>query len=205
MRAVGDSEPSPVPLSRTGSSSGIVRRLWDNVTKDDRSRSPIQYSNSAPTSNSSAHDPISGRASQHTHLVTKGQTANSGATEIFHRVEPDPEEVIAEVQSGLDTVDYVSLIRPLKEFNSSANTIMVPPYAKVALSIFTCASKMIFDQAEDIAVSSLLAKVSDIYCFMLKDDALARIPSMPTLYGKIARQTLECADFIVHYSEAKSV
>ncbi|OAX33785.1 WD40 repeat-like protein [Rhizopogon vinicolor AM-OR11-026] len=64
---------------------------------------------------------------------------------------------------------------------------------------------MIFDQAEDIAVSSLLAKVSDIYCFMLKDDALARIPSMPTLYGKIARQTLECADFIVHYSEAKSV
>ncbi|OAX33784.1 hypothetical protein K503DRAFT_492496 [Rhizopogon vinicolor AM-OR11-026] len=64
MRAVGDSEPSPVPLSRTGSSSGIVRRLWDNVTKDDRSRSPIQYSNSAPTSNSSAHDPISGRASQ---------------------------------------------------------------------------------------------------------------------------------------------
>jgi len=194
MRAVGDSEPSPVPLSRTGSSSGIVRRLWDNVTKDDRSRSPIQYSNSAPTSNSSAHDPISGRASQHTHLVTKGQTANSGAT-----------EVIAEVQSGLDTVDYVSLIRPLKEFNSSANTIMVPPYAKVALSIFTCASKMIFDQAEDIAVSSLLAKVSDIYCFMLKDDALTRIPSMPTLYGKIARQTLECADFIVHYSEAKSV
>ncbi|OJA16893.1 hypothetical protein AZE42_12246 [Rhizopogon vesiculosus] len=203
MRATGDSEPSSVPLSRTGRSNEIIGRLWDKVTKDLPSRGARQYSNSSPTS-SSTHSPIFSRPRQHTPPATEGQTTNSGAA----KVEPDPEEEIANVQSGLDAVDWVSSIRaPLKEFNSSANTIIdVPPYAKVALSIFTCASKMILDQADwDIAISNLLAKVSDIYCFMTKDDALARIPSMQTLYGKIARQMLECADFIVHYSEVKSV
>jgi hypothetical protein len=64
---------------------------------------------------------------------------------------------------------------------------------------------MILDQADrDIAVSDLLKKVSDVYAFITEDETLTEIPSMQALYGKIARQTLECADFIVHYSETKS-
>ena len=64
---------------------------------------------------------------------------------------------------------------------------------------------MILDQAErDDAVRALLQRLSEVYTFMNDDKRLAEIPSMQTLYGKIARQTLECADFIVHYSETTS-
>ncbi|KAG1722648.1 uncharacterized protein EDB91DRAFT_1082712, partial [Suillus paluster] len=64
---------------------------------------------------------------------------------------------------------------------------------------------MIIAQADrDAAVSSLLQKMSEIYAFMTQDEALAKIESMIAIYGKIARQTLECADFITHYSETKS-
>jgi len=37
------------------------------------------------------------------------------------------------------------------------------------------------------------------------DGRLAGIVTMQEPYGKVARQTLECADFVVHYSEAKRV
>jgi len=64
---------------------------------------------------------------------------------------------------------------------------------------------MILDQEDrDNAVRSLLEKVSDVYKFMNEDGRLIEIPTMQELYGKMARQTLECADFIVHYSETKS-
>ncbi|OJA17233.1 hypothetical protein AZE42_00168 [Rhizopogon vesiculosus] len=81
----------------------------------------------------------------------------------------------------------------MKVFNSIATQIAeVHPHAKVALSVFTCASKMILDQADrDIAVSDLLKKVSDVYAFITEDETLTEIPSMQALYGKIARQTLE--------------
>jgi len=64
---------------------------------------------------------------------------------------------------------------------------------------------MILSQAErDDAVSALLERLSEVYTLMNDDTRLAEIPSMQALYGKIARQTLECADFIIHYSETKS-
>ena len=63
---------------------------------------------------------------------------------------------------------------------------------------------MILDQEDrDNAVRGLLEKVSDVYKFM-NEDGRVEIPTMEELYGKVARQTLECADFIVHYSEMKS-
>jgi len=65
---------------------------------------------------------------------------------------------------------------------------------------------MILDQADrDNAVSDLLTKVSKVYSFVTEEEELAKIESMIVVYGKIAQQTLECADFIVHYSETKSV
>jgi len=64
---------------------------------------------------------------------------------------------------------------------------------------------MILSQAKrDDAVRALLERLSEVYIFMNEDKRLAEIASMQTLYGKIAQQTLECADFIVHYSETKN-
>ncbi|KIK33561.1 hypothetical protein CY34DRAFT_35281, partial [Suillus luteus UH-Slu-Lm8-n1] len=107
-----------------------------------------------------------------------------------------------------DTVDtFSTLLTPLKAFNTIVNEIAnVHPYAKVALSIFTCASKMILDQADrDDAVSRLLSKISEVFTFITEEKELMKIQSMLATYGKIAQQTLECADFIRHYAETKSV
>jgi hypothetical protein len=64
---------------------------------------------------------------------------------------------------------------------------------------------MILDQVDrDDAVRDLLKKLSEVYTFMNEEKRLAEIPTMQTLCGKLARQTLECTDFIIHYSETKS-
>jgi len=66
---------------------------------------------------------------------------------------------------------------------------------------------MILDQA-DFPVNNilvdLLKKVSEVLVFMMGTGRVAEISSMPTLYGRLARQTLECADFIAHYSEIEN-
>lgn len=51
------------------------------------------------------------------------------------------------------------------------------------------------------ALGSLLEKVSEVYALLTEKQGLAKRPFMPEMYGKTARQILECADFIVHYSE----
>jgi hypothetical protein len=64
---------------------------------------------------------------------------------------------------------------------------------------------MILDQTEiDYALSLLLTKVSEVYVFIMEAQELAKDLPMLGIYGKIARQILECADFIAHYSETKS-
>jgi hypothetical protein len=65
---------------------------------------------------------------------------------------------------------------------------------------------VILNQAErDVAVVDLLSKVSEVYALMTKIEEFGEIASMVAICGQIARQTLECADFIAHYSETKSV
>ncbi|KIK33501.1 hypothetical protein CY34DRAFT_701190, partial [Suillus luteus UH-Slu-Lm8-n1] len=111
------------------------------------------------------------------------------------------------LQSVPDAIHMFSrILGPLKVFNTVANGLAdAHPYAKVALSIFTCASNMLLDQANiDGAVRGILTKVSDVYAFIMEEEELAKIESKLAIYGKIAKQTLECADFIVHYSETKS-
>jgi hypothetical protein len=69
-----------------------------------------------------------------------------------------------------------------------------------------CTCQMIFDQADqDNTIRELLEKLSEVYDFMTEDERLAEIPSMQTVYGKMTRQALECAHFIAHYPERKSV
>ncbi|OAX39070.1 WD40 repeat-like protein [Rhizopogon vinicolor AM-OR11-026] len=110
------------------------------------------------------------------------------------------------VQSNFDTFSP-SILELLQAFNSVAKWIAdIHPYAKAAMDILTLASKMILDQADrDDAVSDLLTKVSEVYIFMTEKDSLAAIQSMQALYEEIAEQTLKCVEFIVEYSERKSV
>jgi len=49
-------------------------------------------------------------------------------------------------------------------------------------------------QNRDNAVQDTLKKLSEVYAFMNEDGRLAEIPAMEKLYGKVARQTLECAE-----------
>ncbi|KAG2150743.1 uncharacterized protein EDB93DRAFT_333713 [Suillus bovinus] len=82
------------------------------------------------------------------------------------------------LQSLTDTIDtFAPMLVPLKVFNFIATRLAdVHPYAKVALSIFTFASKMILDQANrDDAVSRLLSKISDVYALLTAHEGTARI------------------------------
>ena len=64
--------------------------------------------------------------------------------------------------------------------------------------------QMILRQEDrDEAVRGLLMKLSEVYNFM-NEDRLAEIEKMQVVCGKLARQTQECADFIVHYADRKS-
>lgn len=62
---------------------------------------------------------------------------------------------------------------------------------------------MIIHQA-DRAVIDLFKKVWKVYNFMNKVGRLAEIPSMQALHGKIAQQTLGCADFI-YYTKMRNL
>lgn len=67
---------------------------------------------------------------------------------------------------------------------------------------------MILDQADfrvNTILVELLKAISGVFVFMMENKRLAKISSMPAFYGRLARQTLECADFIVHYSEIEDI
>ncbi|KAG2352652.1 hypothetical protein BDR07DRAFT_1615578 [Suillus spraguei] len=104
------------------------------------------------------------------------------------------------VQPDLGTTEAI------KSFDSVMRGLAdVHPYAKVALSTFLSASKVILAQTNrDEAVASLLYKLEQVYNFITQDDMLRQLSSMDDIIGQIAQQTLECANFIAHYSETKS-
>lgn len=111
------------------------------------------------------------------------------------------------VQTVLNEIDiWTAILRPLKTFNSVAGRIgEIHPYLKGAVTILTGASQIIIDQADrDAAVYSLLEKISEVYALMTEEKELQNISSMLPIYLKIAQQTQECANFIVHYSETKN-
>ncbi|KAG2150710.1 uncharacterized protein EDB93DRAFT_1103411 [Suillus bovinus] len=198
--------PSSLPASRHGSterSSGFVSKFVSKATKR-FGRGARQSPNPEPTAASSSSQDI-----QH---VQSNKSSNSGVAEAEHLDPKFVNERIAEATKGVagigqvptivqgassainelpsvsttidTTIDnFSAFLRPLKAFNTIANSIAnVHPYAKVALSIFTCASKMILDQAErDVAVSTLLSKISEVYTFITEEEELAKIESMPLL------------------------
>ncbi|KAG1864562.1 hypothetical protein C8R48DRAFT_773077 [Suillus tomentosus] len=81
----------------------------------------------------------------------------------------------------------------------------VHPYAKIAVGVLSCATKMVISRSDrDQAVHSLVDKLDQVYGFMIKDDTLSRISLTRGILGQISQQTLGCARFIRDYSETKS-
>ncbi|KAJ8596212.1 hypothetical protein M405DRAFT_782001 [Rhizopogon salebrosus TDB-379] len=101
---------------------------------------------------------------------------------------------------------FPAILESLKVFNSVVDEIAdLDPYAKTALSILTRASKMILNQANlDGAALDLLSKISAVYVLTMESDSLARLPFILEIFTTMARHTLKCAEFVVHYSETKS-
>jgi hypothetical protein len=66
--------------------------------------------------------------------------------------------------------------------------------------------QMILTQVDrDFAVYRLLAKLAEVYDFILQDETLSHISSKSDIVGRISQQTLECARFIRDYSETKLI
>jgi hypothetical protein len=65
-------------------------------------------------------------------------------------------------------------------------------------------SSFIGQADRDAAVYSVLEKISEFCALMTEEKELQNISSVLPIYLKIAQQTQECADFIVHYSETKN-
>ncbi|KAG1792155.1 uncharacterized protein HD556DRAFT_1482212 [Suillus plorans] len=235
-RTTASPDPSSLSPSRNGSHerrSGSVLKIFGKVTKR-FARSGRQSPNPERTAASSSlqdTQPVQS-AKDLTAPTLEPNFGQSSNSEIAEHLDPkvvhdkianadksladaghvptilqDASSATNDLPSVSDAIDTFSvLLKPLKAFNSIANTIAdVHPYAKVALSIFTCASKMILHQADrDVAVRLLLSKISEVYTFITEKEELAKIESMLSIYVKIAQQTLVCADFISHYSETKS-
>ncbi|KAG1906456.1 uncharacterized protein F5891DRAFT_1002415, partial [Suillus fuscotomentosus] len=104
--------------------------------------------------------------------------------------------------AALDNIDSIgtTYLQPPK-----INTVLqVHPYAKMALGMLSCASKIILAQADrDEAVLEYYKKLGQVYGFITQDDTLLKISLMRDIFGQISQQTLECASFIRDYSEKK--
>ncbi|KAG2087913.1 uncharacterized protein F5147DRAFT_658845 [Suillus discolor] len=97
-------------------------------------------------------------------------------------------------------------LQPLRIFDNIIGKLAdVHPYAKIALGVLSCASKMVIAQLDrDQAVHHLVDKLDQVYDFMIQDETLGQISSMRDILGQISQQTLECARFIRDYAETKS-
>ncbi|KAG2059866.1 hypothetical protein BDR06DRAFT_967435 [Suillus hirtellus] len=89
--------------------------------------------------------------------------------------------------------------------NASGDLEDVHPYAKIALGVLSCASKMVIVQSDrNQAVHGLVSRLDRVYDFMIQDAMLGQISSMLGILGHISQQTLECTCFIRDYPETKS-
>ncbi|KAG2106707.1 uncharacterized protein F5147DRAFT_653680 [Suillus discolor] len=171
---------------------GLLKRSHSNPQLADErgQRAASDSPNPKPTvTGSSVQDPLHLQTSQ----LVEEKLANAkahldGIKHVSGMVE-NTASASDNLQSASDMIDTFSqLLAPLRVFNSIVTGLAdVHPYAKVALSIFT-----------------FVSKISDIYVLLMEGDRLARISSMLEIYGKIVQQTLECADFVVHYSDMQN-
>ncbi|KAG1817021.1 hypothetical protein EV424DRAFT_1513365 [Suillus variegatus] len=181
--------------------NGVVKKISRSKFNDSRSRNPVQAQDTSTVVQQDA-DPQS---------VNKAlQDAGHGADQM-NQIWGHARPVLSAGTKGpaaLDNIDSIgtTYLQPLRIFDTVIGTIAeVHPYAKMALGVLSCASKIILAQADrDEAVLDLYKKLGQVYGFITQDDTLLKISSMRDILGQISQQTLECANFIRDYSEKKS-
>jgi hypothetical protein len=112
----------------------------------------------------------------------------------------------ADLDDAYDFQD--TYLKPLRIFDSTVvgEIADLHPYSRMALGVLSLVSKMILTQVDrDFAVYRLLAKLAEVYDFILQDETLSHISSKSDIVGRISQQTLECARFIRDYSETKLI
>ncbi|CCM06569.1 uncharacterized protein FIBRA_08846 [Fibroporia radiculosa] len=81
----------------------------------------------------------------------------------------------------------------------------VCPSTAIALQVLKCASKMIDEYiCIDEDIDGLLKSITAVYEYISKKEILIRDKLVEEVLAKLAQQVLECADFIINYSEKKS-
>ncbi|KAI6153060.1 hypothetical protein BKA82DRAFT_4349477 [Pisolithus tinctorius] len=118
------------------------------------------------------------------------------------------DQAIDNAQKGVDKLNLIPGLAarrrqhpPLKIFNSVITTIAgLHPYAAIALAALTTAS----NRLSMLPIHDLLAKVSNVYQFLLGDGVLARVTSMKDTLAQTAQIMHECSQFISNYSETKN-
>ncbi|KAG2064689.1 WD40 repeat-like protein [Suillus decipiens] len=198
MRFTRSARQSPNPEhTAAGSSSQDIQPIQSTEEVTTSTLEP----NPEPSSNSGIVEPSS------TNKVVNKAIANAskGLADIGQvpTIVQHASSMSADIPSVSGAIDTFSVfLKSLKAFNTVANEIAnIHPYAKAALSIFTCASTRNSTFALRL---TKLYRLSEVYTFITEDEELTKIQSMVAVYEKIAQQTLECADFISHYSETKS-
>ncbi|KAI6160428.1 hypothetical protein EDD17DRAFT_807205 [Pisolithus thermaeus] len=106
--------------------------------------------------------------------------------------------------AGIDTI--TSYLQPLKVFDAFVSAISnIHPYVKIALGVLSWASQIIISQVNlDMAMSSLLSKISMVYKLLMEDETSAKLTPMKDTLLQIAQIVRECSQFISNYSETKS-
>ncbi|KZT40353.1 WD40 repeat-like protein [Sistotremastrum suecicum HHB10207 ss-3] len=104
--------------------------------------------------------------------------------------------VMDDVMPFLDRIDkFVKLVDNLSE---------VHPYAKIAWSVMSAGYKVLqAQQQRDAALSRLVDVIDDTYAFIIESQDLSKVPSQRKIAEELAKQTTECAYFILHYVEDK--
>ncbi|CCM05582.1 uncharacterized protein FIBRA_07810 [Fibroporia radiculosa] len=99
-----------------------------------------------------------------------------------------------------------SMTEPLEMFNSTMDVYSeVCPSTAVALKLLRCASEMIVDcssiEASNVHISRLLGKIKVVYGLLLERRSSIVKSDMEEVLVRLARQMLECADFVAYYPE----
>ncbi|KAG1807568.1 hypothetical protein EV424DRAFT_230934 [Suillus variegatus] len=190
--------------------NGVIKKISRSSLKDSRSRDPVtpvvDRKDVSSIPNIEVQN-VSPGAKQGTDPQLALRDVNEAAKGMNLLSGPAASGISAAQNAPADACTFEdTYLRPLKIFDAVIGKLAnVHPYAKMALGVLSCASKIILAQANrDDAILSLYMKLGQVYGFMTQDDTLHQISSMSTILGQVSQQTLECAHFIMDYSEKKN-
>ncbi|KAG1868778.1 hypothetical protein C8R48DRAFT_120095 [Suillus tomentosus] len=192
---------------------GVTKKILRSNMKNLRSREPVlpnvDHKGALSTPNIKPENASSGlkqggdpqSALRDAKKAVKGMNLLSGPVESGASAAQNASGDLEDAYSFQDTY-----LQPLRIFDNIIGKLAdVHPYAKIALGVLSCASKMVIAQSDrDQAVHHLVDKLDQVFDFMIQDETLGQISSMRGILGQISQQTLECARFIRDYSETKS-